>query len=65
MQLDEDSKFNFIKEQVSQMGQIMLHSLFVENIEESFHDNHIERSFQLNLEEIYDFLKLIVNQVKT
>lgn len=52
MHLDEDSKFSFIKEQVSQMGQIMLHSHFVEGIEESFLDHHIERSFQLNLEEI-------------
>jgi hypothetical protein len=52
LQLDEDSKFKFIKEEVSQMGQIMLQSKFVEGIEESFLDNHIERSFQLNLEEI-------------
>jgi len=50
--LDEDLKFNFIKSESNQIGMIMLQSMFVEVIEESFEENHVERSFQLTLEEI-------------
>lgn len=50
--LDEDLKFHFIKSESNQIGMIMLQSMFVEVIEESFEENHVERSFQLTLEEI-------------
>jgi len=50
--LDEDLKFNFIQAEPNQIGIIMLQSIFVEVIEESFEENHVERSFQLTQEEI-------------
>ena len=50
--MDEDLKFNFIQAEANQIGIIMLQSIFVEVIEESFEENHVERSFQLTQEEI-------------